>query len=212
MNNLILYISGDYMESLFKVTGKEILKIDTTILHTSTYNYNEDVIEFINKNAEVILKSNKEEVNDIPLKILDKYNSLYLIDKKEITYTDEIKINILSSLSSEKDIIVFYDILNYIDNKTKNKIIKELKEKGKLIINYTTEIEETLLLDYVIVIHNNNIIMEGKTELILKEEKIIKKIGFNIPQIIELSNGLKYYNVINKTYFDIESLIEDLWK
>lgn len=200
------------MESLFKINGKEISKIDTTILHTSKYNYNVDMIELINKTCEVITKTNKESIDDIPLKILDRYNCIELIDKKELTYIDEIKINILKSLSSDKDIIVFYDILNYIDNKTKNEIIKELKENNKIIINYTTEIEESLLLDYLIVVHNNEVIMEGNTKEVLKEEKIIKKLGFKLPLIIELSNGLKYYDVISKTYYSIESLVEDLWK
>lgn len=200
------------MESLFKINGKEISKTDTTILHTSKYNYNVDMIELINKTCEVITKTNKESITDIPLKILDKYNCIELIDKKELTYIDEIKINILKSLSSNKDIIVFYDILNYIDNKTKNEIIKELKENNKQIINYTTEIEESLLLDYLIVVHNNEVIMEGNTKEVLKEEKIIKKLGFKLPLIIELSNGLKYYDVISKTYYSIESLVEDLWK
>lgn len=200
------------MESLFKINGKEISKIDTTILHTSKYNYNVDMIELINKTCEVITKTNKESIDDIPLKILDRYNCIELIDKKELTYIDEIKINILKSLSSDKDIIVFYDILNYIDNKTKNEIIKELKENNKIIINYTTEIEESLLLDYLIVVHNNEVIMEGNTKEVLKEEKIIKKLGFKLPLIIELSNGLKYYDVISKTYYSIESLVENLWK
>ena len=40
--------------------------------------------------------------------------------------------------------------------------------------------------------------MEGNTKDILKEEKIIKKLGFSMPFIIELSNGLKYYNIVER--------------
>lgn len=200
------------MENLFRINAKEIPNLDLTILHTSKYNYNVDMIEFINNNCEVITKETKENINDIPLKILDSYNCLELTNKKELTFIDEIKIKILKSLSTDKDVIVFYDILNYIDNDSKSRIIKELKENGKRIINYTTEIEETLLLDYLMVVHNNEVIMEGKTKEVLNVEKIIKKLGFNMPLIMELSNGLKYYNVVNKTYYDIESLVDDLWK
>lgn len=200
------------MEILFKINGKEIPKQDTTILHTSKYNYNSDIIELINQNVEVITKNNKENISDIPLKIIKKYNCNDLINKKELTYLDEIKINILKSLASDKEVIVFYDILNYIDNETKSMIIKELKENNKQIINYTTEIEETLLLDYLIIVHNNEIIMEGNTKEVLSIEKIIRKLGFNMPLIIELSSGLKYYDVVEKVYYDIESLVEDLWK
>ena len=200
------------MEILFKINNKDIPKINTTILHTSKNNYNVDMLEFINNNCEVIIKTSRTDINDIPLKILDSYNCLELTDKKELTNTDEIKINILKSLCSEKEVIVFYDILNYIDNKMKDKLIKELVSQNKIIINYTTEIEETLYLDYLIIVHENKVIMEGQTKEVLNEEKIIKKLGFNMPLITELSSGLKYYGVVNKKYYDIESLVEDLWK
>lgn len=194
------------------INNKEILIKNTTILHTSSYNYNEDMIELINNNCEVITKASKANIGDIPLKTLEKYHCSDLLDKKELTSLDEIKINILSSLNSSKDIIVFYDILNYLDNETKTNLIKDLQSENKTIINYTIEIEETLLLDYLTVIHNNEVIMEGNTKEILKEEKILKKLGFNLPLIVELSNGLKYYNVLTKTYYDIESMVNTLWK
>ena len=200
------------MEILFKINNKDIPKINTTLLHTSKGNYNVDMLEFINNNCEVIVKTSRTDINDIPLKILDSYNCLELTDKKELTNTDEIKINILKSLCSEKEVIVFYDILNYIDNELKDKLMKELIKQDKTIINYTTEIEETLYLDYLIIVHENKVIMEGQTKEVLNEEKIIKKLGFNMPLITELSSGLKYYSVVNKKYYDIESLVEDLWK
>lgn len=200
------------METLFKINNKDIPKINTTLLHTSKGNYNVDMLEFINNNCEVIIKTSRTDINDIPLKILDSYNCLELTDKKELTNTDEIKINILKSLCSEKEVIIFYDILNYVDNELEDKLIKELIKQDKTIINYTTEIEETLYLDYLIIVHENKVIMEGQTKEVLNEEKIIKKLGFNMPLITELSSGLKYYGVVNKKYYDIESLVEDLWK
>lgn len=200
------------MEILFKINNKDIPKINTTLLHTSKGNYNVDMLEFINNNCEVIVKTSRTDINDIPLKILDSYNCLELTKKNELTNTDEIKINILKSLCSEKEVIIFYDILNYIDNKMKDKLIKELVSQNKIIINYTTEIEETLYLDYLIIVHENKVIMEGQTKEVLNEEKIIKKLGFNMPLITELSSGLKYYGVVNKKYYNIESLVEDLWK
>ena len=103
------------MEILFKINNKDIPKINTTILHTSKSNYNVDMFEFINNNCEVIIKTSRTDINDIPLKILDSYNCLELAKKDELTNNDEIKINILKSLCSEKEVIVFYDILNYED-------------------------------------------------------------------------------------------------
>ena len=104
------------------------------------------------------------------------------------------------------------NVLTYLDSDFKEKVIRYLKLGNKRIINYTTDIEETLLLDYIVVIHENKIIMEGKKELVLKEEKILKKLGFHLPFVVELSNGLKYYGLVTKTYFNNKELVNDLWK
>ena len=55
-------------------------------------------------------------------------------------------------------------------------------------------------------------IIEGNTQAVLEEERIIKKLGFNLPFIVELSSGLKYYNIVDKIYYDLESLVNYLWK
>ena len=47
---------------------------------------------------------------------------------------------------------------------------------------------------------------------VLKNEKLLKRLGFNMPFIIELSNLLNNYNLVNKIYLDKESLVKDVWK
>ena len=54
--------------------------------------------------------------------------------------------------------------------------------------------------------------MEGLKEQVLQEEKILKKLGFHLPFIVELSNGLKYYGLVDKIYFKNEELVNALWK
>ena len=53
--------------------------------------------------------------------------------------------------------------------------------------------------------------MEGSKEGVLKEEKILKRIGFGLPFVVDLSVQLKLYKVLDKVYFDMESLVKDLW-
>jgi len=200
------------MDKLFKINNKEINNLNTTILFTSKTNINADIIELINNGCEVITKNNNYDISDINIKTLEDFNCLDLKYKKRLTKIDEIKINILSSLTSKKKCIVFNNLLTYIDNNFKRKIIKELKKQEKIIINYTSEIDETLLLDYLIVLHKEDLIMEGETKEILKEEKILKKLGFNLPFILELSKGLQYYDIIDKPHYILESLVNELWK
>ena len=182
----------------------------TSILFTSEYNYNEDVLNLLNQ-SELISFNNRSNMN-IASNILKEYNCLYLKNKKYLTKIDVNMINILDSLNSIQARIIFLNVLTYVNNDFKKKIIHDLKQLNKIIINFTSEIEECLLLDYMIVVSDNKIIMEGNTKDILKQEKILKKLGFNLPFVTDLSNSLKYYELIDKDYYDNLSLVEDLWK
>ena len=200
------------MNKLFEINDKIIYDIDTTVLTTSSFNYMNDAIYYINNNCVVITK-NRTTINyDIPEDLYALFHEEELKTKKDLTEFDELKLKILSCLNSNNKVFVFMNVLTYLDNDFKERLIRYLKLGNKRIVNYTTDIEETLLLDYIVVIHENKVIMEGKKELVLKEEKILKKLGFNLPFIVELSNGLKYYGLVNKTYFNNKELVDDLWK
>ena len=200
------------MNKLFEINDTTIYDIDTTILTTSSFNYTTDAIYYINNNCVVITKNRTTTNFDIPEDLYALFSLEELKNKKDLTEFDELKLKILSCLNSNNKIFVFMNVLTYLDSDFKEKVIRYLKLGNKRIINYTTDIEETLLLDYIVVIHENKIIMEGKKELVLKEEKILKKLGFHLPFVVELSNGLKYYGLVTKTYFNNKELVNDLWK
>ncbi|MCI8671114.1 MAG: hypothetical protein HFI36_03635 [Bacilli bacterium] len=200
------------MEKILSINGKTIFDIDTTILIPSNYNYTKDTIELLNQGCTVIYKVSNFNIRDIPQDILNFFDCEYLLSKTTFTKEDEYKIIIISSIFSTKKIIAFMNMFTYVSKEFQNKIIEFLRRQNKRIINYTSETEETLLLPYLIIIYNNEIVIEGETNIVLKEETLIKKLGFNLPFIVELSNGLKYYNVVSKLFFDNESLVEELWK
>ena len=183
-----------------------------SILIPSNYNYTKDTIELLNQGCTVIYKVSNFNIRDIPQDILNFFDCEYLLSKTTFTKEDEYKIIIISSIFSTKKIIAFMNMFTYVSKEFQNKIIEFLRRQNKRIINYTSETEETLLLPYLIIIYNNEIVIEGETNIVLKEETLIKKLGFNLPFIVELSNGLKYYNVVSKLFFDNESLVEELWK
>lgn len=199
------------MAVLFKLDNKTINDIDTTIIYPSSFNYNNDAIYYLNNNC-VVITTDRRDYFDISLELYELFNVEYLRTKKDLTKFDELKLNILGSLNSDKKVYVFFNVLTYLDKEFKEKLIRYLKLANKRIINYTTDIEETLLLEYIIVIHDNLVIMEGTKEQVLNEEKILKKLGFNLPFIIELSRGLKLYGLIDKIYFNNEELVNALWK
>ncbi len=200
------------MKKLFRIGNKDIFDVHTTILIDSSYNYSKEIAEYLNNECIVIKKDSYLTPYGISNDLYKYFECEYLQNKTILTKIDEIKLNILSNLSNANKVYVFFNILTYLDEGFKIKLIKYLSSLNKIIINYTSDIEETLLLDYLIVIYNNEVIMEGQKELVLKEEKILKKLGFGLPFIVELSSGLKYYGLIDKIYYNNESLVDALWK
>ena len=200
------------MKLLFELNNKTIYDIDTTILYTSSFKYTDDAVYYLNHDCIVITRDRENEFYQISDNIFSLFHEEELKNKSDLTEIDKLKLKILASLNSSRRVYVFFNVLTYLDKAFKERLIRYLILNKKRIINYTTNIEETLLLDYLVVLHENKIIMEGKNELVLQEEKILKKLGFNLPFIVELSNGLKYYGVIDKVYFNNEELVNVLWK
>ena len=68
-----------------------------------------------------------------------------------------------------------------------------------------------MLGDYIIVFDKKGIFLEGLKSEVLKEEKKLKKVGFGLPFVVDLSIQLNYYDIFKKVYFDMNELVNDLW-
>ena len=112
----------------------------------------------------------------------------------------------------EYEKIIFFNILNNIDEKEVKELFQYLKDNNIVFINITNNVELSLLTSYLIIYDNNKIITEGNTLDVLREEKLLKRFGLPLPFMVELSLLLKDYNLVDKIYLDKESLVDYLWK
>ena len=110
-----------------------------------------------------------------------------------------------------KKTIVFNDCLRRLRQIEKKKLIELIHLRNMNYINVTSNIEETLLCDYIYVFNNDELVMEGQKEGLLQEEKLLKRLGFGLPFVVDISTQLKYYNIVSKIYYDMEELVNDLW-
>lgn len=169
-----------------------------------------DELAFGMENLKISNNEMRDRINFVAdyFNIQDKLNNNLL----SLSKSDQTLIKILSFLVMKPKAIVFDDILIYLNNKEKEKIFKYLKENEIIFINITTDIEEVLYSDYLILLDKGKIIIEGRTKSVIAEEKIMKRFGFNLPFAFDLSTQLQIYGIIDKPYYDVNKIIGEIWK
>ena len=76
----------------------------------------------------------------------------------------------------------------------------------------TSNLEDTINCDYIYVIDNNVIAVEGKPIEVLEKDNILNKLGIDLPFMMDLSVKLKDYDLIDNIEVDYDRMIEALWK
>ena len=138
-----------------------------------------------------------------------------VIDSKVFDGNLSVK-DVLKSLKFDMKLIPYYnlkdDVLTFLNDKQKYLILKYIKDNNIIFYNFTSDIEEVLFTKYLIALSASGVIVEGSTKSVLKEEKILKHNGFSLPFVVELSTHLKDYGILDKEYYSLEKLVNELWK
>ena len=98
-------------------------------------------------------------------------------DPNSLGRSDIVKMKILSSLITKPRILILDNVINELDYNDKIlifKILDEFKKKGGIIINVTSDIEDTINADRIIILNDKSLVCDGKTISVLNEEKLLK--------------------------------------
>ena len=187
----------------------KIKKKILSFMSLDDYNYINSDVTMYNISVKKYLELNEFKMNMIPLFDLEPVlnKRLSSLDLPTVIY-----LKIITSIINSKEIVIFDDVLSYLSDHYKKIVIGYLKKNKNIFINFTSNIEDVLLVNYLIVLTNSGVAIEGKTIDVLNEEKILKRLGFNLPFVFDLSLQLKSYGVIDKSYTNIDRLVNDLWK
>ena len=160
------------------------------------------------------LDVNMEIINDK----LDEINEYFNINKllrrdiNSLNRNDRTLIKILSYAISNPSYLAIDDLLIDLNYRTKLLLLNYLNSKNIILINVTSDMEDILYSDYLICLYKGMSAIDGKTLDVIKNEKLLKRLGFSLPFIYDLSLQLKLYGVINKVYLNKEELVKNIWK
>lgn len=187
----------------FKYDG-EILFDGNIIIIDDNFNYENILV------SKLIKKYCSKKIYN---KIINEYDLQNITSKKVSDLNEQNKIKLLFclKLSSKGDIVIIDNLLNKLNCHNKNIIVKILNKLKIKVINMTNNMEDTLLGENIIIMDKGKIMLNDKKENIFMKYDDIKKIGLDLPFIVDLSIKLKYYGLVNKIYFNMEELIGAIW-
>ena len=134
----------------------------------------------------------------------ERIDSLYLENK--------ILVKILSYLIIDPKIIAIDDLFSYLDPKKLEMLFEYVREKNISMIYVTTNPEHLLLADDIVLMNNYKAIICSDRRQFFNGNSVLPYMGLGLPFIIELSHNLELYGLVDKTYEDIERVVDDIWK
>ena len=134
-----------------------------------------------------------------------------LLDKKicDLTIDQKQLISLIEAFITNPAIIIFDSTNCQINNYYKNKVLNELKKINSSIIHITNDIEDALISDELILIKEGKLIVQDTFENILND---ITSVPIEKTFIFKLSERLKLYEIVDKTYYKKNELVNDIWK
>lgn len=122
------------------------------------------------------------------------------------------RVAIAGILAMNPEIIIFDEATSMLDPKGKaeiKEVIQKLHaEQDITIISITHDIEEALNSDYMIVMNQGEIYMDGKPHDLFKHKQDLLKIGLDIPFTYKVAEEFKHYGYKVDDYQDMKGLVD----
>ena len=128
-----------------------------------------------------------------------------------LDYNIRFYVLIIAALLKKTDYLVLDDVLCHLNKEQIRNVFLYAKKNKTAVINFTTNINEVLYSEYLIVLYNKKIAVEGPTMETLKEETLLKRLGFALPFMVDLSTQLNYYEIIDEIYLDQDEMVKKIW-
>ena len=146
------------------------------------------------------------------LKMVNLENIIYK-NICDLSYIEKKLVKLIQVLIQKHKIILLDNPFDGLPYKYVEALFKVLKELKNTTIIYTaTNFDHILCPDNVIIIKDGDIVKCDKFKNIFDDESALLKSNLNLPFEIELSNKLKFYNLVNTTITDSNRLVDAIWK
>ena len=160
----------------------------------------------------------KDQMEKRIIETCQKLQITNLLDKKiqDLTKSQKQKLKIALAIIHHPAILLLdqpFQNLNRQDTIDIKRILKELNQQEHVtILLFSQNLEDTLDADYLYILYRGKWLMEGKPLVVMREDKLLNRIGLKLPFMVDLSLKLEFYEVLDEIILDMERMVNTLWK
>jgi len=221
------------MIGLLASSSGEISVDDLVLTEETVYQVREKIaIVFQNPDNQFIGSTVKDDIAfGLENRCVDPEDMDEIIEKfaKEVGMSDYLKhepgklsggqkqrVAIAGVLAMNPDILILDEATSMLDPKGKlevNNLVHKLhKENQMTILSITHDIEEVVFSDYVIVMSDGKVQMQGTPQEILSKLKRLVDLSLDVPFSVKFYLAMKKLGIKLSDPFDLEGMVDELWE
>lgn len=120
------------------------------------------------------------------------------------------------ALITGPELLILDEAFSMVDSMSKLNMLKLLgkikNDYNVTILNITHDIEESIYGDDIFVINDGCVVIHDSKMNVYRQEKKLNELGFDLPFMVSLSNKLSYYDLLDHVIYDMEDMVDLLWK
>ena len=201
----------EYPENLWKeITG--------TIIPQDNPKFLFDTVEDELNYTIHLFKKTEEEKQETYKELIKKYKltKFQKKDPNEIPIFIQIKILLAEKMLASPQVLFLDDICVELEEKEQEEFIKLIRtlqlENQISIIMTTSNLNIALESDYLLIISDGKILLEGEPLTVIEKDNTLNKLGLDLPFMIDLSVKLRDYNVVDKIELNMDRMVDTIWK
>lgn len=199
--------------------------------NVNKYIVNIGLVETVNKNSFLFSTVHEELTysltnlnypkNKIKKRIEEVLNNLnilniYYKNINELDLNEKQMLLFAIALLHKPSLLIIDDAFILLNKNYQKNILSYLyelqKNHGLSIIHFTNNFDLFNNIDYLYVLDNFKIKKQGLLNDLLEDDKLFYEKGIEVPFIVDLSNKLKLYGLVDKIHFNMEELVNTIWK
>lgn len=159
----------------------------------------------------------KEDKKRLLKNVVKRFKLTKVLNKSTNDLSEEeiVRVQLSLAIIISPKILLLDDLNNYFNKKDLLELVDTLKkiahEEQITIIMATVNLDCTVNVDYLYVIDNSEIVLEGEPLMILEKDNILNKAGLELPFMMDLAVKLRDYDLIKEIELDMDRMVDKLW-